>query len=534
MVAIALALVSEAMTAQALHLVTIGKSCVSPKNRCVADADCADATVCDGTEQCATEDAPGSNVVDCTITLQNPATHADAIIVRDACDTVTGSGGPSTSCTIEVSGTTGTGCANGDDLDGVTSTCTLDPGEFVTFRSNFYTIQPADPATLNNQAQVFYNDTCNNSVTGCDTAVSSVQITASTTVVSGCSEGTPLNCPSDGNVCNGPESCDAVLGCVSGPNAANSTVCGDTDGNACTTAGCDGAGSCNQNHVTVTCTDDGQVCNGPEACNPANGQCESGPDADPSTVCGDTDGIACTAAGCDGLGTCDQDHINTCTANCGFLLIDEDSIDNGLPPNFFDRISLCGASGCDVNDHIARIGLRTELPYFAANVGDIITLWTGTVGDEGWFALEQIPQKWNTGGLQNGLTNFLNAATGLGSGKNPEKFLDKIPHVNPLRATGLEMLENSNACICAVVYDSDISINYDNPINGSLKGANLGIVAFEVLDVSIMNPPQSSGSLPMVQIQILDADTVCAAPLTLFDAPTLQSSSVPYDVNPDP
>ncbi|HVE65829.1 MAG TPA: hypothetical protein VNC59_04550, partial [Thermoanaerobaculia bacterium] len=517
--------------------------------------------------------------------------HADDIIVRDACDTVTGAGGPSTSCDILVSATTGT-CSVGDNLNGTTITCRLDPGESVTFRSNFYTVQPSDPATLNNQAQVFFSDTCDGSTTGCDTTTSSTQITASTTVVSGCSEGAPLNCPSDGNVCNGPESCDATLGCVSGPNAADSTACGDTDGNACTTAGCDGAGTCDQGHITTVCTDDsnvcngvpacnpangvceaanaadsttcgdtdgnacttagcdgagtcdqnhntvscnddGNVCNGPETCNPANGQCASGPAAADSTVCTDSDGIACTTAGCDGLGACDQQHIDTCTTGCGFLLIDEDSIDNGLPPNYFDNISNCGASGCDVNDHIARIGLREELQWFDENPGAIINLWTGSVGDEGWFALEQIPSKWNSGGQQNGLANFLAAGPGLGSGRNPEKHLDKIPHVNPLRATGLEMLENSNACICAVVYDSDISINYDNPINGSLKGANLGIVAFEVLDVSRLTG-QSSGSLPVVQIQVLDADTVCSAPLTLFDAPTLRSSSEPYDVNPDP
>ena len=90
------------------------------------------------------------------------------------------------------------------------------------------------------------------------------------------------------------------------------------------------------------------------------------------------------------------------------------------------------------------------------------------------------------------------------------------------------MLEGS--CICAVVYDSDISINY-NPLNGSLKGANLGIVAFEVLDVTQLTG-QSSGSLPKVEIRILDADDVCAAPLTLFDAPAPISSSVPHDVIP--
>jgi hypothetical protein len=146
--------------------------------------------------------------------------------------------------------------------------------------------------------------------------------------------------------------------------------------------------------------------------------------------------------------------------------------------------------------------------------------------------VETIPQNWATAGpTADGLRNFVGPVVGpgLGGGKNNrETHLDKIPKVTPLRATGLKMLEGS--CICAVVYDSDISINYD-PLNGSLKGANLGIVAFEVLDVTQLTG-QSSGSLPKVEIRILDADQVCAGPLTLFDAPAPISSSIPHDVIP--
>ncbi|HEX9287264.1 MAG TPA: hypothetical protein VF999_08370, partial [Thermoanaerobaculia bacterium] len=59
------------------HGVSIFKSCISPKNRCATDADCSDADFCNGIEQCATEENPGSNVLDCDITLGNPATHCD-------------------------------------------------------------------------------------------------------------------------------------------------------------------------------------------------------------------------------------------------------------------------------------------------------------------------------------------------------------------------------------------------------------------------------------------------------------------------
>jgi hypothetical protein len=70
--------------------------------------------------------------------------------------------------------------------------------------------------------------------------------------------------------------------------------------------------------------------------------------------------------------------------------------------------------------------------------------------------------------------------------------------VIPLRATGLGQLVGQD--ICAVVYGSDISINY-GPLNGSLKGANLGVVAFRVLSVSPLFG-FSSGSLPQVEIRI--------------------------------
>ena len=60
--------------------------------------------------------------------------------------------------------------------------------------------------------------------------------------------------------------------------------------------------------------------------------------------------------------------------------------------------------------------------------------------------------------------------------------MDKIPDVTPLRATGLKLLEGKQ--VCAVVYDSDISVNYVGSVNASLKGANVGTVAFEVMSVT--------------------------------------------------
>lgn len=201
------------------------------------------------------------------------------------------------------------------------------------------------------------------------------------------------------------------------------------------------------------------------------------------------------------------------------LLIDEESIDNGNQPNNFSAYA--------VNDHIARIGLRQTLNYFKNNEGDTINLYTGDVGDEGWHAIKTIPNAWvNAGPTIYGFSNFLLAGPGLGGGNNPEALLDKISNVTPLRATGLQMLIGKT--ILAVVYDSDISTNY-GPLNGSLKGANLGLVALEVINVSNRSGG-SSGSLPRVTVRILNVEEANAASIKLFsNAPAPVSSSMPYD-----
>ncbi len=176
-----------------------------------------------------------------------------------------------------------------------------------------------------------------------------------------------------------------------------------------------------------------------------------------------------------------------------FLVIDEDSIDNGSAPNFF--------SDADINDNIADIGLRAVLPYFANNIGGVITMNTGEPGDEGWFSLETVPASWDAAGpTSDGMSNFFQAGPGLGtpdSQGDREALLDKIPDVTPLDAAALQGLVGQT--VHAVVFDSDISMNY-SPLEGSLKGDNLGVVAFKVLSVTA----QGGGQLPQVQVQILD------------------------------
>ena len=204
------------------------------------------------------------------------------------------------------------------------------------------------------------------------------------------------------------------------------------------------------------------------------------------------------------------------TGGAVFLVIDDESIDNGNPPNNF--------KDTDINDQLAEVGLRKPLPYFERNVGKTIWLYTGEVGDEGWFAPKTIPNPWKSvGSTQNGTLNFF-----AGMNKS-EDLLDKIPNVTPLRATGLAMLKG--ATVYAVVYDSDISMNY-SPLNGSLKGATLGVVALKVMDV-VKRTDGSDKSLPKVAVKIENISSVAKLPLSLFsNAPVPESSSEPKDITP--
>jgi hypothetical protein len=109
----------------------------------------------------------------------------------------------------------------------------------------------------------------------------------------------------DGNVCTAA-GCNGAGGCnQSYALSAAGTSCPDTDGSACTTAACNGAGVCNQSHSVVSCVGP-TACDGGQSCNPGSGQCEPAPDPAAGTPCADTDGAPCTSAACNGTGTCDQ------------------------------------------------------------------------------------------------------------------------------------------------------------------------------------------------------------------------------------
>ena len=174
---------------------------------------------------------------------------------------------------------------------------------------------------------------------------------------------------------------------------------------------------------------------------------------------------------------------------------------------------------------------------------------------EGWFAMQQIPQSWvDAGPTSDGLKNFVGVTNAVGPGLGtegmhptlgfvgPEELLDKIDDVTPLRAEGLELLRVGDRQVCAIVWQSDPGINYlfngDLTIVASLKGKNLGIVAFTVDTITPLASMEFPVSmLPEVELTILDPVEVCGGNLALFmDAPMVNSSSDPFDVvvGPDP
>lgn len=203
-----------------------------------------------------------------------------------------------------------------------------------------------------------------------------------------------------------------------------------------------------------------------------------------------------------------------------FLLIDEESIDDGDAPNNF--------TASDVNDQIAAVGLRQQLSYFANNIGDTITLYTGEVGDEGWFALKSIPSGWvDAGPTANGTDNFLQNVNAIGADPDPDSLLYNVLNVTPLRATGIAMLKGKT--IIALVYDDDVEVSY-GPISANLSGENLGKVAFTIIDVR----PRAGGSpsdLPEVRVKIENANDMIQRNIFFFsNAPSPTSSSSPNDV----
>jgi hypothetical protein len=184
------------------------------------------------------------------------------------------------------------------------------------------------------------------------------------------------------------------------------------------------------------------------------------------------------------------------------LLLDRDAIATSTLPD--------APTDAQINATIAAIGVRDSLPFFTARVGQHMVLPGGQDGSEGWFALKSTPGTWaSSPDADDGLENFILAGSGLGSpDENNQRgsLLDSVEGVTPLHAAGLQMLVGQQVCALAFAHD----IPWMAP-GTSLTGANLGLVAFNVLGLSYA----SGTTLPSVEVEILNSDT-CSGPLELF------------------
>jgi len=193
-----------------------------------------------------------------------------------------------------------------------------------------------------------------------------------------------------------------------------------------------------------------------------------------------------------------------------FLLIDEDAIDNGTKSieNISFKQPKCGAGNpavC-VNDDIAKPGERRTLFTRGKNITPYqgLVLPTGQVGDEGLFMFTQPDPQYS---VQNGaeftIMEFIDASGAAADENN----LDKVEGVVPLRSAEIFALQGLT--VCAVVYDSDISV--DVPAGfASLKGATMGLTAFNVTAVN--KNPLGGSYLPLITVDLLpssDVQSVC-------------------------
>jgi len=110
--------------------------------------------------------------------------------------------------------------------------------------------------------------------------------------------------------------------------------------------------------ATTICRPAAGPCDVAESCTGTSAACPADAFQPSSTACTpDTDGRACTIPGCDGRGTCDQNHIDNCAAGClhrspGFW---------GEHPEvtaLFLPLNSCGLSLNNVNDGVAHSAIE--------------------------------------------------------------------------------------------------------------------------------------------------------------------------------
>jgi hypothetical protein len=252
---------------------------------CTLDGECDDGVFCNGSEacvggMCVAGGDPCNDGVTCTDDGCDEATDSCSNLPNNvSCDDSLFCNGPETCDAL-------LGCVAGGDPcdDGVT--CTDDGcDEAADSCSSVPNDTTCDDSLFCNGAEtcdvvlgcVVGGDPCDDGVTctddGCDEAADSCSSVANDTTCD------------DSLFCNGAETCDVVLGCVAGGSPCE-------DGVTCTSDGCDEvADACVFLPEDSVCAN-GLFCDGLETCDPVAG-CQAGTPVDCS------DGVACTADGCD-------------------------------------------------------------------------------------------------------------------------------------------------------------------------------------------------------------------------------------------
>jgi hypothetical protein len=297
---------------------------------------CADTDVCNGAETCqAGTCQPGTTLPcddgnACTTDSCNPLSGcAHAPIAGCVTCTVVADCNDSNPCTTDACNagacqntnvTNGTPCLDGNLCNG-TETCQAgactagtaldcDDGNACTVDGCDATAGCQHPAALDgtpcpdttvcNGAETCQAGTCTaGAPLACDDG--NPCTTDSCLPISGCQHPAVPNgtgC-SDGDACNGAETCQAGSCTAGAPLACD-------DGNDCTLDSCDPVGGCQHPAVANgTPCPDGTVCNGAETCQ--GGACSAGP----PLACGDGD--ACTTDACNALSGCSNTPIPGCT-----------------------------------------------------------------------------------------------------------------------------------------------------------------------------------------------------------------------------
>jgi hypothetical protein len=195
------------------------------------------------------------------------------------------------------------------------------------------------------------------------------------------------------------------------------------------------------------------------------------------------------------------------------IVLDPSAIDYGPSPH------LIAAEAA--NAGVAKTGLRDQLPYFSARIGDSLTLPSGGNDNDGWFAIRQAPSAWNSSDAeQDGLSNYLLAGPGLGSpdeAGDRASLLHDVADVVPLRADGLALLVGRD--VCAIVYSDDVTVIAGATSRANLSGPNLGVVSFRVTAID----SAAASNWPGVTFEILDARRTCTdAVIAMPEAPAHQ------------